>query len=76
MKQDFDSNVPRHEQLLRVATNKSGHKHMHKKGPGRAGNDAAKKAAHKSQTLSRLRKRVSEAIRAYWRGERDEYPTV
>ena len=75
MRQDFDSNIPRHEQLARVPTNKSGHKHMHRKGPGRAANDAAKKRINKAKRAAQIAAPFKAEIRAYWRGRRDTYPS-
>ena len=76
MKQDFDSSVPVHEQLLRVAKAKEpGRKHQHR--PGIRFLERKKLTAkRRSAMLKAKRQRFTEAVAAYWRGERETYPKL
>lgn len=74
MKQDFDSSVPVHEQLLRVAKAKEpGRKHQ--KRPGVKAIERRKLAAKRHAALvAAKRRKFKDLVAAYWRGERDTHP--
>ena len=76
MHQDFDRALPRHEQLARLSAGKTpGRKHQHRKGPGKAANEAANKKRNVAAFKKNAAAPFVAAVRAYWLGLRDSYPT-
>lgn len=73
MRRDFDSKVSQGEALLRIPKIHTGHKHMHKNGPGRVAEDQRRKRRHVQAIQRAKRKKQLAATRAYWRGEADEH---
>ena len=74
MRRDFDSKVSQGEALLRIPKIHTGHKHMHKKGPGRISAEQRRKRRHVQAVQRGKRKKQLAATRAYWSGESDEHP--
>ena len=76
MRQTFDKSVPVMEQRIRVANMKQpGRKHNHVKGPTRSHEEksGAKQWAHQQSIKAR---KFKDAVSAYWRGEREDYPCL
>lgn len=68
MHQTFDRDVPLEEQVRRAGIKAhTGRKHQHRIGPGKP------RKRPNPGVLGRVRK-VKARVRAYWRGESDEYP--
>lgn len=75
MRQTFDRSIPLLVQRMRVAGAKQvGRKHNHTIGPGKAAELARRKAKAKNTRANTLRRRFSEAVSAFFRGETDQYP--
>lgn len=73
MRQSFDKKVPVIEQRMRVAGAKQvGRKHNHVRSHDkeRTLEEGKRRAAHRRMTFAKFKAKV----RAYWRGEREEYP--
>lgn len=76
MRLEFDANVPRHEQLLKVDANKTpGRKHQ--KRAGIRAKERAKASRLRNAALKNKKQAAFKAkVRAYWAGEIDQYPAV
>lgn len=75
MRMTFDAKTPLLEQRMRAAGRKKvGRKHNHTVGPGKAALAVERKRKALATKRARAWKRFQDAVRAYWRGERDTYP--
>jgi hypothetical protein len=75
MHQTFGNKVSRLDQLMRVSRAKQvGRKHNHTLGPGKAAAKAARRNYVERQRQDKVWGRFADAVRAYWRGERETYP--
>lgn len=74
MRQSFSSKLPVSDQLKRIVKIAAGHKHMHRKGPGRRSAEQRQKTKHVQAVQRAKRKKQLAATRAYWSGESDEHP--
>lgn len=76
MRLEFDSTVPRAEQLQAVSDHKQpGRKHNHKPS-NRAVQRVTNSHLCAEKTKNAMLKRASDAVRAYWRGEQDTNPAA
>lgn len=74
MRLEFDSSVPRADQLMRMSAAKQpGRKHNHKPS-SRVCERRRAGAARATQIIACKAKAWKQQVSAYWRGERDDYP--
>lgn len=75
MRLEFDSDVPRADQLLRMsACKKPGRKHRHTPSV-RAKQKHANGGKANQAKAQRESRAFHQVVAAYWRGERDTYPS-
>lgn len=75
MRIDFDNDTPLSVQFIRAGSRKRvGHKHWHRKGPGKLSEEQRRRRDHNAAVAKSKRKKFLRSARAYWRGEQEEHP--